>query len=250
MPALPEKPVRIISLVPSLTEYLYALGLEEEVCGVTRFCIHPPHWRKTKTRVGGTKSLHLDKIRALHPDWVLANKEENVKEQIETIQTFCRVLITDIQTVAEALQSLEEIAGITHCEEEGTKITAAIRTSISGMIRPVKPIRVLYLIWQNPWMAAGQNTFIHDMMMHAGWYNVVESERYPVLSEQDIVYLKPDIIFLSSEPFPFSDKHQLAMTIQFPGIRIELIDGELFSWYGSRLLHSFPYISTLNESLR
>lgn len=243
-----NKPTRIISLVPSITELLFDLGLEDEVIGITKFCVHPTHWFRTKTRIGGTKTLHINQIKTLNPEFIIANKEENVKEQIDELSNLFPVYVSDIQLVEEALDMIADIAKACGKEEKGEILLHTFLDLKKTYIKPI-PKRVLYLIWQKPWMAAGADTFIHSMLELAGFENVITQTRYPVLNEEDIQALKPDYIFLSSEPFPFKQKHVEACSSLWPSSRITCVDGEIFSWYGSRMLKSFDYFRTLNEQL-
>lgn len=242
-----KKPNRIVSVVPSQTELLYDLGLDEEVIGITKFCIHPSHWFKTKQRVGGTKNLNIKLIQSLEPDLILANKEENEREQIELLSQFCPVWISDINSLQQANDMIQKIGIITETSERAEQIIHQLKDKDNHI--PKATLRVLYLIWKNPYMAAGTNTFIHSMIEKAGFNNAVDKVRYPILTHEDIEMIQPDCIFLSSEPYPFKAKHINELAIICPGIPIKLVDGELFSWYGSRLLHSFDYFRALHEEL-
>jgi ABC-type Fe3+-hydroxamate transport system substrate-binding protein len=233
-----NKPTRIISLVPSQTELLYDLGLRDEVIGVTKFCIHPDEWFRRKQRVGGTKNLKIDLIKSLNPDLILANKEENLKEEIEILQNDFNVYVSDISTINEALQMIEDIVN---------GIKAEMMTQ--SRLEKKDKIDALYLIWQNPYMVAGNDTFIHDMMLEAGFNNLVKQNRYPMMTLEEIKSINPTVIMLSSEPFPFADKHIIEWQMQLPNTKIILVDGELFSWYGSRMLKSFRYFRGLYEEL-
>lgn len=246
---LHQLPRRIVSLVPSQTELLYSLGLEEEVVGITKFCIHPAHWFRSKQRVGGTKQIHRSKIDSLQPDLILANKEENVQAQVEDLANDYPVWISDIHDLSDALQMIECVGTLCGRRTESVQLAGQIRHAAQHHgIRPSSK-KVLYLIWYQPWMAAGRDTFIDSMIGAAGFRQSVDTPRYPVLSEEEMVALQPDIVFLSSEPFPFRDKHVAELQKVLPQAHIHLVDGELFSWYGSRLLHSFNYFRILNEEL-
>lgn len=239
--------MRIVSLVPSITELLFDLNLHEEVVGITKFCVHPESWFRSKTRVGGTKTVHLDRVLALQPDLVIANKEENTKEDISYLQEHVPVLVTEIYTVTEALAMMETIGLCTHRELEAKRITDSIRNEFASYPIITRK-RALYLIWQDPMMVAGTDTFIHAMMHVAGFDNVSEGTRYPEVDIEAIKLLNPDVILLSSEPFPFKEKHRAALQTIFPDTDIRLVDGEIFSWYGSRMLKAIPYFRSLNEA--
>lgn len=241
--------LRIVSLVPSQTELLYDLGLEDEVVGITKFCIYPKQWFRSKVRVGGTKNLNLDLIRSLNPTLIIANKEENTKEQIDELAREYPVWISDISMLEEALSMILHVGKLVRKEKQAAQLVQAIRFKQErlGLVRSSK--KVLYLIWQNPFMVAGENTFIHDMLGQAGFMNAVNEARYPTFTKEQIVSLEPDFVFLSSEPFPFKEKHVEELQCTLPHAKVKLVDGELFSWYGSRMLHSFDYFRVLNEEL-
>ena len=241
-------PKRIVSLVPSQTELLYHLGLEEQTVGITKFCVHPEPWFRQKMRIGGTKSLDIDKIKALQPDLIIANKEENVKEQVESLIDVAPVWVSDISTLAEALAMIGAIGEITGTREKAVAITETINQGFSGLTAGGKGLNTLYLIWKNPWMSVGNDTFIHDLMTRCGLRNCCgNQQRYPELSEQDILLKKPELVLLSSEPFPFKEKHIASLQTLLPDSRIILVDGEMFSWYGSRLMYAAAYLKQLLE---
>ncbi|GAB4133532.1 MAG: helical backbone metal receptor [Bacteroidia bacterium] len=250
--SLPESPKRIISLVPSQTELLADLGLNNEVVGITKFCIHPDDWFRSKTRVGGTKKVNFSVIHDLNPDLIIANKEENTKEDIDELSKHYPVWISDIITLQDALDMILAIGAIT----ERTEKAKAIATRISEGFKNFTPIHsgktAAYLIWRDPWMAAGHNTFINHVIELCGFKNIYinESSRYPETTLKQLAELQPDIIMLSSEPYPFSDKHIEEIKSSVPQSRIILADGEMFSWYGSRLLQTPSYLMKLLNSIR
>lgn len=246
---VPEKPRRIISLVPSQTELLYALGLEEEVVGLTKFCIHPAHWRKEKTVIGGTKNFHLDKIRDLQPDLIIGNKEENYQDGIEALEKEFPIWMSDIFTLEDALQMMREVGKISGRPNESQRLATTIAESFQ-QLKPLPPISTLYFIWQNPFMAVGGNTFIDEMLHRCGFANLLAGKaRYPELSAEDLQALDPSLILLSSEPFPFQEKHIARFREICPRAKIMIVDGEMFSWYGSRLLQATPYLQGLQQQL-
>jgi len=246
---VPERPRRIVSLVPSQTELLADLGLEEEVVGITKFCVHPEHWFRSKARVGGTKTVHLDRVAALQPDLILANKEENVREQIEALQDIAPVWVSDIQTLDEALRMIREVAALCGKREAGNSIAGKIAEGFSTLrLRvPAVDTSVAYGIWRAPWMWAGGDTFISDVLSHIGWQNVVDDLRYPTLSLEELSALGPATVLLSSEPYPFKEKHIGEVQVALPEANVLLVDGEMFSWYGSRLLSAPTYFGQLLE---
>ncbi|WP_417601507.1 ABC transporter substrate-binding protein [Owenweeksia hongkongensis] len=241
---LSSKPLRIISTVPSQTELLYDLGLEAQMIGITAYCVHPSHWLKEKTVIGGTKNLKLDLIRELKPDLIIGNKEENIKEQIEALESDFPVWLSDIVTVDDALDMISEIGKITETEA----LANSINTTISEERLKLKGISqnrsVAYFIWNEPMMVAGQDTFINKMLEEVGLTNAFahRDERYPQITDDDLSETNPDLIILSSEPYSFTTKHLHSFGDQFPNAKVKLMDGEMFSWYGSRMVKAFPYI--------
>jgi ABC-type Fe3+-hydroxamate transport system substrate-binding protein len=247
-----NRPSRIISLVPSLTELLFHLGLDEEVVGITKFCVHPDSWFRNKKRVGGTKQLHPDTIRSLSPDLIIANKEENVKEQVEELAAHFPVWISEINDLPGALDAIRTIGEMTGKKNEGWKLAERIDAAFTNLERfdqPSKPRPgAAYLIWQEPYMAAGGDTFINEMMQYAGFENVFKNKnRYPVITIDDLRSTNCELVFLSSEPFPFKEKHKTALQSDLPSTVVLLVDGEIFSWYGSRLLKAPSYFEQLQR---
>lgn len=242
---LSNYPKRIVSLVPSQSELLWDLGLKDELVGITKFCIHPAEMFNSVTRVGGTKALDIEKIRSLHPDLIIGNKEENEKSQIELLSKEFNVWMSDINNLSEAIQAIELIGNLTHKEEKAQMIVQDIKRSFE--ILPQVNKSVLYFIWKNPYMAVGKNTFIGDLLCRLGLKNALQDAklRYPELSIDEIKNLNPEFIFLSSEPYPFQEKHQKEFQELVPNTQIILVDGEMFSWYGSRLQYSAQYFNIL-----
>lgn len=242
-------PRRIVSLVPSQTELLYDLGLEDRVVGVTKFCVHPAQARKTKTIVGGTKNFDLERIVALKPDLVIGNKEENYPEGIAFLRERFPVWMSDIAELSEALDMIDAVGRLTGKSDEGTALIAGIQSKFRSL-KSFPPLRTLYLMWYDPWMGAASETFIDAMMRQIGLNNVLKPrQRYPQLTDGDIVGLNPELILLSSEPFPFSEKHETRLRRLIPSARILQVDGEMFSWYGSRLLLAPDYFRLWQENL-
>ncbi|WP_439505571.1 ABC transporter substrate-binding protein [Sediminibacterium sp.] len=247
--------LRIVSLVPSITELLFSLGLNDQVVGITKFCVHPSEWYKTKTRIGGTKNIHIEQIKALVPTLVIANKEENVKEQVEALEAFTKVHVTEVVNFADALKMIQEIGELTHKQTIAKELIQSIQSSFNDLssllnVQQLQSISCTYLIWQDPYMTIGGDTYINHMLSLAGFKNVFENQlRYPIISLSQIGQLNGDIIFLSSEPFPFKQKHIDELQKQFPNKLILLVDGEMFSWYGSRLVHAAKYFYALNKTV-
>lgn len=243
-----NKPNRIVSLVPSKTELLFDLGLEKEIIGVTKFCIHPADKVKSIQKIGGTKNLNLERIAALNPDLIIANKEENTKEQIQWLCERFPVYISDILNVDDALRMIEHVGDLTQSEEKARKLVEEIRHERNVYrVASGSAGTACYLIWNDPLMGAAADTYIHAMLQEGGWQNVLEDDftRYPVLEISDIIAAEPQFVFLSSEPFPFKDKHLSQWKELIPNATIQLVDGEMFSWYGSRMKKAFAYFDVI-----
>ena len=245
---LGNTPKRIISLVPSQTEFLYDIGLTDEVVGITKFCIHPNEWFKSKTRVGGTKTANFDKIKALNPDLIIANKEENTQAEIEALQKLYTVYVSDIFTLEDSFQMMSDIGVLTEKQEEAEIVISSIQSNFKNLKQINK--KVLYLIWKAPYMAAGQNTFINHLLGKCGLENSVleKTSRYIELTKEQISLMDLDYIFLSSEPYPFKQKH-IEKLQQITSAKVILVDGEMFSWYGSRLTNFRDYYDNILMSV-
>lgn len=248
---IPLFPQRIVSVVPSQTELLHYLGLEAQVVGITKFCVHPQDWFRNKKRVGGTKTLHLDKILELQPDLVIANKEENTREQIEELSRHVPVWVSDIHDVESALTMMENVGVITGRADKAQLLAASVRDGFHKLSAfPGRRPKVVYYIWKDPWMCAGGGTFINDIMERCGWTNVAANlERYPELTPEAARDLGADTYLLSSEPYPFGAKHIDLITSVHPGAVVTLVDGEYFSWYGSRMLPAIDYLLQVQQSI-
>jgi ABC-type Fe3+-hydroxamate transport system substrate-binding protein len=244
---IPYPPRRIVSLVPSQTELLYHLGLEAEVAGITKFCIHPAHWFRDKTRVGGTKNLRLEQVLALQPQLVIANKEENERDQVAALaEAGLPVWVSDIHNLEDALQMIEQVGEITGRSDPAQQISATIRGRFSNLRTPDTVINTAYFIWRKPWMVAGGDTFIHEMLRRCGLQNVFAGiDRYPEISLAQLADRDCQLVLLSSEPYPFKEQHIAEIQAVLPHARVILVDGEMFSWYGSRLLEAPGYFSAL-----
>ncbi len=225
-------PKRIISLVPSQTEFLLDIGAS--VIGRTKFCIHPNDKISNIPVIGGTKNFRFDAIRALQPDLIIGNKEENYQEGIKELETEFPVWMSDIYTLEDSFSMMTTIGGFCNLMNRADQIIQTCKKAIRT-VEGTKSGKAVYLIWKNPWMAAGANTFIDHMLAHLGFENLVKSERYPELTEAQITSLNPDKVLLSSEPYPFKEKHLKELKNIWPEASLELVDGELYSWYGSRL---------------
>ncbi|HXR83498.1 MAG TPA: helical backbone metal receptor [Hanamia sp.] len=243
-----KKYSRIISLVPSQTELLSYLGLENEVIGITKFCVHPESWFRNKTRAGGTKNINFKMIHQLSPDLIIANKEENVKEQVEELANDYDVWITDVNDLGDAIKMITDIGKLTVKTEKASELILKIEEGFENLKRSSfnkAPVKTAYFIWKDPYMVAAGDTFINNMMGYCALENVFcQQKRYPEITLDEIKERDVELILLSTEPYPFKAKHCEEMQKRFPKIKIELADGEMFSWYGSRLLKSVEYFQS------
>lgn len=235
--------------MPSQTELLFYLGLDKAVIGITKFCIHPADKFKQTTKIGGTKQLNIKLIKELKPDLLIANKEENERSQIEELMTICPVWISDISNLDEALDMIKGVGQLVNREAEATVLTGLISQRFAQLNIPSQNLKVAYLIWRKPYMVAGQHTFINDMLQRCGLTNVFEQDRYPEVPNEMLIEAKPDMVFLSSEPYPFKQKHIDEFKVLLPNAKVILVDGEMFSWYGSRLLEAPGYFEKVIESI-
>ena len=240
--------MKIVSLVPSITESLFDFGLtEKEVVGRTKFCIHPVEKIQNVEIIGGTKNLHLDKIRALKPDLIIANKEENDQHQVEKLMNDFKVWVTDIETLEDNKTFLTDLGKLLDKKEIVQNFNNKISTIFSG-VKVAQPKKVAYLIWQNPYMTVGSDTFIHEIIEKLGFENLSKNQtRYPEISVEEMK--EADCVFLSTEPFPFKQNHVEEFQKLLPNTKIILVDGEAFSWYGTHLAQCAEYFKTLTETI-
>jgi ABC-type Fe3+-hydroxamate transport system substrate-binding protein len=244
-----DYPSRIISVVPSQTELLFDLGLGKKVVGITKFCIHPAEWFKSKPRVGGTKKLDIEKIIQLQPDIIFANKEENEKADIEELKKHFPVWTSDIKNLEDALEMILEIGKITNTEKAAMKTTIEISEQFKTLSFK-NTYKCIYLIWTDPIMTVGGDTFIGEMLNRSGFENLTShKKRYPELTLKQLQALNPEILFLSTEPYPFKQEHADYFQKQLPDSIIKIVDGEMFSWYGSRLQKAPLYFSELRSEI-
>jgi len=251
---LNKTPKRIISLVPSQTELLVDLGLEEYIVGITKFCVHPINLKKNKTIIGGTKNIRTDKIKELNPDIILCNKEENTKEIVEACEKIAPTHVSDISTLDDSKELIKQYGEILSCKAQAKNIIKKLDdeiVSFKEFIKNSEEKKVAYFIWKNPWMVAGNNTFINHLLKINNLKNIFSNkERYPEIELQNITKNEnPDLILLSSEPFPFKKEHINEIATYASQSKIILVDGEMFSWYGSRLLRAFDYFKKLHNSI-
>ena len=249
---LNKKPERIVSLVPSQTELLYDLGLKENIVGITKFCIHPEELFQNTERIGGTKNLNFEKIAALKPDLIIGNKEENERSQIEELQKQYPVWMSDVNSLDDALLMIHDLGKITETNNTAEDLIININSKFSNLKREVKEkypeaLTCIYLIWKDPLMAVGKNTFIQEMLSICGLKVLpkISSSRYPELTKGQLKQLQPQLLLLSSEPYPFKKIDLIDFESILPNTLVKLVDGEMFSWYGSRLLKSADYFTEI-----
>ncbi|NQX77021.1 ABC transporter substrate-binding protein [Gilvibacter sp.] len=236
-------PQRIVSLVPSQTELFVDLGLAGKIVGLTKFCVHPEHLRKSKTVIGGTKNVKIDKIAKLAPDVIIANKEENTQAIVESLARIAPVWVSDIYTVDDSLEFITAMGALFEKQQKADELVKTItqqRAAFADYIKGKQRLKVAYLIWKGPFMVAGEATFIGDLLRENGYENLLQDPkgRYPEVDEA--LLAQADLILLSSEPYPFKEKDRAQLSDQL-GKPVKLVDGEYFSWYGSRLKDAYTY---------
>lgn len=236
--------MKIVSLVPSITEALFDLGLtENEVVGRTKFCIHPQDKIKNVAIIGGTKNINIEKIKALQPDLILANKEENVKDQVEALMDDYKVMVTNIDTIEDNYYLLKNLGKLFGKEDRAQLFNLKIY-DVLNQAKLETPIKTAYLIWKNPYMTIGSDTFIHRILTEIGFENIFKDKtRYPQITTEDLA--DADVIMLSSEPFPFKEKHIEELKAIYPDKKIMIVDGEAFSWYGTHIAKCGNYFKEL-----
>ena len=230
--SIPRNPERIISLVPSITEFLYALGMGERVVGITKFCIYPEIWFQTKTRIGGTKTPDFDKIKALSPDLIIGNKEENQEDDINRLRELAPVYMSDVNSIEDMYEMICDLATILGVEAEGPRWVEQWKAYLNRNSHKGQGKKALYIIWKDPIMVVGKGTYIDSYLTAIGYENCVKETRYPVWSE-NVVY-NPEVVLLSTEPYPFKESDFEYFKSLFPNAELALVSGEEFSWYGVR----------------
>lgn len=250
-----DVPSRIVSLVPSQTELLVDLGLKERLVGITKFCVHPEDLRKEKKVVGGTKQVHYDRIAALAPDVILCNKEENTRDMVLELEQIAPVHVSDVRDIPGALELIDCYGNIFNVGKRAAQINGLIREKLEGFQRVISgsPRRkVAYLIWKRPWMAAGKDNFIDYLLKLNNFDNVFgeEDSRYPEIVLDQLREKEVELLLLSTEPYPFKDEHRNDLQEKLKEVEVEIVDGEFFSWYGSRLIQAFEYFKQFHRSLR
>lgn len=249
-----KTPQRIVSLVPSQTELIVDLGLESSLVGITKFCVHPIGLRKKKTIVGGTKKVNYEKIKALLPDIIICNKEENTLEIVENLRSLCPIWVTNIITIEDNFKMINDFGKLLNCEDKAQDLNNKMNLALNEFKQFIKhqsPKTIAYFIWKNPYMVAGSNNFINELLLLNGFENAFANEvRYPEINIEKLNKDNNiDCVFLSSEPYPFKEKDILEIVPFCDSVKIILVDGEMFSWYGSRLIKAFKYFTFLHQNL-
>ncbi len=248
-------PQRIVSLCPSQTELLFALGAGHTVVGATQWCIHPSPEIDSVVKVGGTKKVNYKKLEALKPDLILCEKEENTPDMVNTLLQNFPVFITNVESVTDACRMIEDIGLLVNRKPEAQQLMKTILAGFKSLPRPARAYRTAYLIWREPWMAAGPTTYINDVLSHCGLTNVFTNEgdayphRYPALGLEELKERETELVLLSSEPYAFTDEHITEVQRELPNAKIILVDGEMFSWYGSRMQHAVSYLNHFVRAL-
>lgn len=234
-------PKRIVSLCPGITDTLFALNLKDEIVGRTRFCVHPSPEVLEIPAVAGTKDIKLEAILKLKPDLIIAEKEENTKEIVETLEQYVPVYVAEVQSVEEAYTMMDGLGDVTDRKEQAHKLITQIQDGFQAL-HGLTSGSAMYVIWKKPYMAAGNTTYIHSLLEQLGFHNTISSlpGRYPELTNQDIISANPDLVLLASEPYPFKVKHIPEFQELLPNAKILPIDGEMF-WYGPRMLEATAY---------
>ena len=242
-----EGDVRIVSLVPSITELLVDLGLAGSLVGRTGFCIHPREVVRGIPKVGGTKDVKVDRIRELAPTHVVVNVDENRLETVEEIASFApSVIVTHPLAPLDNLELYRLLGGIFRREREAAELCARFEEALATLGPPGEPVDVLYLIWRDPWMTVSRDTYISRSLALVGWQTVPaeSSDRYPLVDPAELAG-SVERVLLSSEPFRFRERHIPELRALVPGAEVMLIDGEMTSWYGSRAISAIGYLREL-----
>jgi ABC-type Fe3+-hydroxamate transport system substrate-binding protein len=243
----PEYPERIVSLVPSLTETLFDLGLDDEIIGITEYCVQPKEKVAGRVRVGGTKQFRFGVIDDLEPDLIFGNKEENYPEGIRRLREKYPVWVSDVATIEDALVLIKTMGRLVNRSANAERLISEIETALDGL-GPFSPLKAAYLIWKDPYMAAGGHTFINGMLEKCGLINVFENKsKYPRITLEELEGAR--VILLSSEPYPFAASDAETLGGRYPDRHVRLVDGAMFSWYGSRMKHAAVYFKGLRDSL-
>ncbi|WP_010095597.1 ABC transporter substrate-binding protein [Ornithinibacillus scapharcae] len=238
---LSHPPKRIISLVPAITETMYHLGLENEIIGRTRFCIHPQDKVSKAMNIGGTKEIKLDRILELKPDLIIAEKEENTREIVETLEQHYPVFVFEVKKITDVYRMIYDVGQLTSREEKSLNLVQEIKVAFQTLPN-VNSKRAAYVIWKKPYMVVGGDTYIQSLLENIGFINpfILSEGRYPVVTEEDLLEANLDYILLATEPYPFRDQHLEEFQEMLPNVKPKIVDGEMF-WYGARMLKAADY---------
>jgi ABC-type Fe3+-hydroxamate transport system substrate-binding protein len=247
-------PQRIVSLVPSQTELLFDLGLEQNLVGITKFCVHPYHLTSTKKVVGGTKKVHFEKIKLLYPDIIICNKEENTKEMVAELSKICPVWVTNIIKIEDNFQMINDFGQLFNKRTEARKWHDKMQFALDNFkhfIKDKPKQKVAYFIWKNPYMVAGNDNYINEMLLLNNFENIYGSQgRYPTIELKRMrMDSNPDLVFLSSEPYPFKEEDAFEIGKFTHHAKTIFVDGEMFSWYGSRMFKAIEYFKILHSKI-
>lgn len=244
---------RIVSLVPSATETLHRLGVADRIVGVTRFCVHPSPWVKHVPKVGGTKDIELERVLDLKPDLVVGNCEENTREIFEALDPHVPVWAPLPKTIPEAIADIGHLGMLTGTESVAKAFQAQATDAWEQAKSQAQSFTYAYFIWNDPWMSISNDTFIARMLESVGGVNVFgdHPDRFPVIDMKGKITAIPDVVFLSSEPFPFKEKHreQLCNDTAIPLNNVRFIDGEYASWHGHRMIEGLSYLTKRTPDL-
>lgn len=242
---LPPSPKRIISICPAITETLFSLGLDKKMVGRTKYCIFPKGTVDQVPIVGGTKEVHLERVRELQPDLIFAEKEENTEEMVMELEKVAPVFVLEVKSIQDAYRLITTLGEVTKTTETSNLLLASCQKSFQSIESKVKG-KAAYVIWRKPYMVVGGTTYINDVLSQLGFQNPFNTEesRYPIVTKEQLANAKLDKLFLASEPFPFQEKHLAEFQAFLPHTEIILVDGEMF-WYGSRMLVAGEYLAEL-----
>jgi ABC-type Fe3+-hydroxamate transport system substrate-binding protein len=248
---VPANDPRIVCLVPSITELLCDLDLRDALVGRTGFCIHPRELLRPIPKVGGTKDVDVDKVRALRPTHVIVNVDENRKETVDELALFVPHIVVTHPLVPHDNLALFRLLGALFAREEAAEQLCRAYMALDAEIPPAEHLparRVLYLIWRDPWMTVNRDTYIAQTLARFNWHTVPAQAdvRYPTVALEDCCD-EIDHVLLSTEPFPFKASHIIEVQGRCPGVDVRLIDGEMTSWYGSRAISGLRYLHTFTQ---
>ena len=252
----PAENARIVSLVPSITETLVDLGLREQVVGRTGFCIHPREVVRDIAKVGGTKDVKLDAVRALQPTHVIVNIDENEAPAVEQLRRFVpHVIVTHPNAPADNLALYRLLGGVFGRADAAEALCARLQAQLDALgASPWPPETVLYLIWKDPWMTVAADTYIAGTLAAVGWHvprgagGPAGAPRYPPVNDLDAEAARVDRVLLSTEPFSFREKHAQELRQRLAGKPVDLVDGEWTSWYGSRAIAGLEQLAQFRRS--